>query len=48
MQLELSMTTTHIKSTITSNNDAVITEIEIGAPPARVFQALTDRAQALQ
>jgi uncharacterized protein YndB with AHSA1/START domain len=37
-----------IKSTIANNNDAVITEIEIAAPPARVFEALTNRAQALQ
>jgi len=42
------MTTTKIKSTVINNNDAVITEIEIAAPPERVFQALTDRAQALQ
>lgn len=42
------MTRTDIKSTITNNNDAVVTEIEIAALPARVFQALTDRAQALQ
>ena len=32
----------------TPDNDAVISEIEIAAPPERVFQALTDRAQALQ
>jgi uncharacterized protein YndB with AHSA1/START domain len=42
------MTTTNTKSTITADNDAVVTEIEIAAPPVRVFQALTDRAQALQ
>lgn len=42
------MTTTNVKSVITDNNDAVVTEIEIAAPPARIFQALTDRAQALQ
>ena len=42
------MTTTDIKSIITNDNDAVVTEIEIAAPPSRVFQALTDRAQALQ
>jgi uncharacterized protein YndB with AHSA1/START domain len=42
------MTATSIKSIISSDNDAVVTEIEIAAPPARVFQALTDRAQALQ
>ena len=37
-----------LKSTITSDNDAVITEIEIAAPPARVFQALIEREQAMQ
>jgi uncharacterized protein YndB with AHSA1/START domain len=42
------MTATNIKSTITADNDAVITEIEIAAPPARVFQALVEREQALQ
>lgn len=42
------MTTTTINSTITSDNDAVITEIEIAAPPPRVFQALIEREQALQ
>ena len=42
------MTTTDIKSMITNDNDAVVTEIEIAASPSRVFQALTDRAQALQ
>lgn len=40
--------TTNVKSVIAGNNDAVVTEIEIAAPPARVFQALTDRAQAVQ
>jgi uncharacterized protein YndB with AHSA1/START domain len=39
---------TNSKSQITSDNDAVITEVEINAPPARVFQALIDRDQALQ
>ena len=33
---------------ITPDNDAVISEIEIAAPPERVFQALITRAQALQ
>ena len=33
---------------ITPDHDAVITEIEIAAPPARVFQALVDREQAMQ
>lgn len=30
---------------LTPDQDAVVTEIEIAAPPARVFQALTDPAQ---
>ena len=42
------MITTDIKSTITNDSAAFVTEIEIAAPPSRVFQALTDRAQALQ
>jgi uncharacterized protein YndB with AHSA1/START domain len=33
---------------ITPDNDAIITEIFIAAPPARVFTALIDRVQALQ
>ena len=37
-----------IKSQIAPDNDAVITEIEIAAPPERVFQAIVDRDQALQ
>ena len=37
-----------MQTTITPDRDAVIAEIEIGAPPERVFQALTDRAQAMQ
>jgi uncharacterized protein YndB with AHSA1/START domain len=40
--------TTTTKSRITPDNDAVITEIEIAAPPERVFQAIVDREQALQ
>jgi uncharacterized protein YndB with AHSA1/START domain len=40
--------TTIPQSRITANNDIVITEIEIAAPPARVFQALIEREQALQ
>jgi uncharacterized protein YndB with AHSA1/START domain len=36
------------KSLITPDKDAVITEIEIAAPPIRVFEALTIREQALQ
>ena len=39
------MTTIEMKSTITSGNDAVVTEIQIAAPPERVFQALTDARQ---
>jgi uncharacterized protein YndB with AHSA1/START domain len=35
-------------SRITPDNDSVITEIEIAAPPDRVFQALINREQALQ
>lgn len=33
---------------ITDDQDAVVSEIEIAAPPDRVFQALTDRSQAMQ
>lgn len=33
---------------ITSDQDAIVSEIEIAAPPERVFQALTDPAQARQ
>jgi len=33
---------------ITPDQDAVVCEIEIAAPPARVFQALIDRDQAMQ
>lgn len=36
------------KTIITPDRDAVISEIEIAAPPERVFQALTTRDQALQ
>jgi uncharacterized protein YndB with AHSA1/START domain len=35
-------------TTITPDRDAVVSEIEIAAPPERVFQALIDRKQALQ
>ena len=35
-------------SIITSDQDAVVSEIDIAAPPERVFQALIDREQALQ
>jgi uncharacterized protein YndB with AHSA1/START domain len=33
---------------ISADRDAVVTEIEIAAPPERVFQALVTRDQALQ
>ena len=33
---------------ITPDNDAVVSEIEIAAPPERVFRALIERDQALQ
>jgi uncharacterized protein YndB with AHSA1/START domain len=36
------------KTTITPDRDAVVGEIQIAAPPERVFKALTDRAQAMQ
>lgn len=35
-------------ATITPNQDAVESEIQIAAPPERVFQALTDAAQLRQ
>jgi uncharacterized protein YndB with AHSA1/START domain len=40
--------TTMSQSRISADNDTVITEIEIVAPPARVFQALIEREQAMQ
>lgn len=39
---------TNAKCQITPDNNAVIAEIEIAAPPERVFQAIVDREQALQ
>ncbi len=36
------------KAIITPDKDAVISEIEVAAPPERVFQALITREQALQ
>jgi uncharacterized protein YndB with AHSA1/START domain len=36
------------KAMITPDGDAVVSEIEIAAPPDRIFQALTTREQALQ
>jgi uncharacterized protein YndB with AHSA1/START domain len=41
------MTETQSNPVITPDSDAVIAEIEIAAPPARVFQALTDERQLL-
>src|SRR5262249_6618750 len=40
----LLMSQTHI----TPDGDAVITELDITAPPARVFEALTTRGQMMQ
>ena len=37
-----------VNAIITPDQDAVIAEVQIAAPPERVFQALTQRAQALQ
>jgi hypothetical protein len=34
--------------TVTSAQDAILAELFIDAPPARVFQAITDPAQLLQ
>ena len=39
------MTTTTPKSVITSDNDSIVAEIHIAAPPERVFQALTDERE---
>ncbi len=36
------------KSTVAPNLDAVVAEIDIAAPPQRVFQALTDEAQLMR
>jgi len=36
------------KSVITSDNDAVVTEIQIAAPPARIFQALTNEGELMR
>jgi uncharacterized protein YndB with AHSA1/START domain len=33
---------------VTPNQDVVVSEIEVAAPPARIFQALTDPKQVLQ
>src|SRR6266568_103893 len=40
--------TTMATTRITPKRDAVISEVFIAAPPERVFQALTNREQALQ
>jgi uncharacterized protein YndB with AHSA1/START domain len=37
-----------VKAILTPDQDAVISEIEIAAPPERVFKALITREQALQ
>ena len=37
-----------MNSFITPDNDAIVTEIHISAPPERVFKALHDRAQVMQ
>ena len=39
--------TTMPQSQITPDQDAIVTEIEIAAPPERVFQALTDPSQLM-
>jgi len=36
------------KSVITPDNDAVVTEIQIAAPPERVFKALTDERELVR
>src|ERR1700688_4902590 len=35
-------------ATLTTDNDVVLAEIFIAAPPARVFEAITDRKQRAQ
>jgi len=35
-------------TTVTPNQDAVVSEIEVAAPPERVFQALIDPQQVMQ
>jgi uncharacterized protein YndB with AHSA1/START domain len=39
---------TKTESVITPNNDAIVTEIHIAAPPERVFQALTDERELIR
>jgi Activator of Hsp90 ATPase homolog 1-like protein len=41
----LLMTDTNKESVITADNDAVVTETYVDAPPERVFKALTDSAE---
>ncbi|MGA2857816.1 MAG: SRPBCC domain-containing protein [Candidatus Sulfotelmatobacter sp.] len=36
------------QATVTPDQDSVVSEIQIAAPPARIFQALTDAAQLRQ
>ncbi len=36
------------KSVIAANNDAVVSEIQIAAPPERVFQALTNEGELMR
>jgi uncharacterized protein YndB with AHSA1/START domain len=36
------------KASLTPDRDAVISEVEIAAPPERVFQALVDQKQVMQ
>jgi uncharacterized protein YndB with AHSA1/START domain len=42
------MTQTSNKTSISSDTDAITSEIHIAAPPQRVFQALTDSAELLR
>ena len=37
-----------VTTVVTSNQDAIVSEVEISAPPERVFQALTDPKQLMQ
>jgi uncharacterized protein YndB with AHSA1/START domain len=44
-ELETAQTMTKPESVVTQDNDALITEIHIGAPADRVFKALTDEEE---
>jgi Activator of Hsp90 ATPase homolog 1-like protein len=44
-ELETTQTMTKPESVVTQDNDALITEIHIGAPADRVFKALTDEEE---